>query len=126
MPAATTTALPKNVVALRALVIDLQGQLHARDQFLRERETELRAGQQEAVYLRAWIDKLKLELARLRRMQFGRSSEQVSASIEQLELIVEEFEASAAQVPNVTAPSIPTRKPVRKPLPAVRFSGGYE
>ena len=111
MPAATTTALPKNVTALRALVTDLQGQLNARD-------SELRAGQQEMVYLRSWIDKLKLELARLRRMQFGRSSEQLSTRIEQLELIVEEFEANAAPAPSVAAPSIPMRKPVRKPLPA--------
>ena len=46
-------------------------------------------------------------------MQFGCSSEQFSARIEQLELIVGEFEACAAQ--KTTAA---TRTPARKPLPA--------
>jgi transposase len=70
------------------------------------------------VYLRTWIERLKLELARLRRMQFGRSSEKLSAQIEQLELIVEEFEAGAAQkTPAAESPRTPARKPVRKPLP---------
>src|SRR6266403_154733 len=110
MRAATSKALPNNVAALRTLVIDLQARLQSRDD-------ALHAGQQELVYLRTWIERLKLELARLRRMQFGRSSEQLSERIEQLELIVEEFEASAAQTTPV-APRTPARKPVRKPLPA--------
>lgn len=118
MRAVNTKALPKNVSALRILIVELQGQVRERDQALQVRATELHAGQQELVYLRSWIDKLKLELARLRRMQFGRSSEQLSTRIEQLELIVEEFESTAAQSPMVAAPPTPARKPVRKPLPA--------
>ena len=118
MHAATFKALPNNVAALRALVIDLQARLQNRDDVLQAREAQLQAGQQELVYLRTWIERLKLELARLRRMQFGRSSEQLSARIEQLELIVEEFEASAAQqAPAAGSPPTPARKPVRKPLP---------
>jgi len=118
MHAATPEALPKNVAVLHALVVELRGQLQARDQVVHARETELRAGQQELVYLRSWIDKLTLELARLRRMQFGRSSEQLDARIEQLELMVEELQASAAPAPTVAAPATNWRKPVRKPLPA--------
>jgi transposase len=110
MRAATSRALPNNVAALRSLVIDLQARLQSRDDTLQAREAQLQAGQQELVYLRTWIERLKLELARLRRMQFGRSSEQLSARIEQLELIVEEFEASAAQK-TMTAPRTPARKP---------------
>ncbi len=117
MPAATPRSLPNNVAALRSLVIDLQSRLQSRDDALQAREAQLQAGQQELVYLRTWIERLKLELARLRRMQFGRSSEQLSARIEQLELIVEEFEASAAQK-TMAAPRTAARKPVRKPLPA--------
>jgi hypothetical protein len=117
MHAATPRSLPSNVAALRSLVIDLQSRLQSRDDALQAREAQLQAGQQELVYLRTWIERLKLELARLRRMQFGRSSEQLCAHIEQLELIVEEFEASAAQK-TMAAPRTPTRKPVRKPLPA--------
>jgi transposase len=117
MRAATPGALPNNVAALRALVIDLQARLQSRDDALQAREAQLQTGQQEVVYLRTWIEKLKLELAQLRRMQFGRSSEKLYARIEQLELIVEEFEASAAQK-TTAAPRTPARKPVRKPLPA--------
>lgn len=71
------------------------------------------------MYLRTWIEKLKLELARLRRMQFGRSSEQLCARIEQLELIVDELETNAgAPTPATTSRLPPARKPARKPLPA--------
>ena len=108
--------LPNNVAALRTLVIELQAQLRHRDDALQTRDAQLQAGQQELVYLRTWIDKLKLELARLRRMQFGRSSEQLSERIEQLELLVGELEISAVQ-PRPVAASTPARKPVRNPLP---------
>jgi transposase len=119
MRAVTPSALPDDVDALRALVVDLHARLQSRDDALQARELQLQAGEQELLYLRTWIEKLKLELARLRRMQFGRSSEKLSARIEQLELIVEEFEASAAQqTPTPVAPRGPAIKPVRKPLPA--------
>jgi transposase len=116
MRAATHSALPNDVDALRALVLDLHARLQSRDDALQARNAQLQAGQQELVYLRTWIERLKLELARLRRMQFGRSSEKLCARIEQLELIVEEFEASGAQKATA-APRTPARKPVRKPLP---------
>ncbi len=118
MRATNKSGLPKNVTALRALVVDLQGQLQDRDQALTAREVEQRADKQELVYLRSWIDKLKLELARLRRMQFGRSSEQLSARIEQLELIIGDVQPRAVPVPSTPTPVIALRKPVRKPLPA--------
>lgn len=116
MRAAIRRTLPNNVAGLRTLVIDLQARLQSRDDALQAREAQLQAGQQELVYLRTWIEKLKLELARLRRLQFGRSSEQLSARIEQLELIVDELEISVAQ-PTPVSRSAPTRKPIRKPLP---------
>jgi transposase len=116
MRVTTDSALPDDVDALRALVIDLHTRLQSRDDALQAREAQWQAGQQELVYLRTWIEKLKLELARLRRLQFGRSSEQLGARIEQLELIVDELEISAAQPTPATRPT-PTRKPVRKPLP---------
>jgi transposase len=39
------------------------------------------------------IEKLKIQLARLRRQQFGHSSEKIDRAIEQLELVLEELEA---------------------------------
>lgn len=43
-------------------------------------------------------EKLKLELARLKRMQFGQSSERIEREIEQLELRLEEIETVAADM----------------------------
>lgn len=114
MRAASTKDLPKSATALRALVVELRSQLH-------ERETERVADKQELVYLRSWIDKLKLELARLRRLQFGRSSEQLASRIEQLELVIGDLESQAPTMATLTttpAPVVALRKPVRKPLPA--------
>ena len=71
------------------------------------------------------IEKLKFQIAQLRRRQFGRSSERISRQIEQLELQLEDLEtdaaADAAQAEGETAdPAAPLReraKPTRKPLP---------
>jgi transposase len=65
------------------------------------------------------IEHLKLMLAKLRRMQFGRSSEVLDERIQQLELSIEELEATAAQEsPGTLSPAAPKNKPVRRPLPA--------
>jgi transposase len=69
------------------------------------------------------IEKLKVQLMRLRRMQFGRSSEKLAGEIAQLELALEELEGSAAEspAPLVEEPlqAAPTerRKPARRALP---------
>ena len=68
------------------------------------------------------LEKLKIELLRLKRMRFGRSSEQLDAKIAQLELTLEELEASQTQIASPAAiteeEQRPTRtKPVRKALP---------
>jgi transposase len=66
------------------------------------------------------IDKLKVQLARLRRLHFGRSSEQLAHSIAQLELSLEELEASETMLahPARAKPRSPPRQtPARRPLP---------
>ena len=64
------------------------------------------------------IEQLKLQLAKLRRMQFGRSSEQINAQIAQLELTLEDLEVRSAATPAAVAAALPERvKPVRRPLP---------
>jgi transposase len=67
------------------------------------------------------LEKLKIELLRLKRMRFGRSSEQLDAKIAQLELTLEELEASQTQIAAPT-PIEEERhertKPVRKALPS--------
>lgn len=66
------------------------------------------------------IERLKLLIAKLQRMQFGRHSEKLGRQIEQLQLELEELQtAEAEQAP--VAPSgteAPARRhPVRRPLP---------
>jgi len=68
------------------------------------------------------IEHLKLLLAKLRRMQFGRRSEKVQRQIEQLELRLEDLEAKQAASPAnhespPTADPVLASKPARRPLP---------
>jgi transposase len=66
-------------------------------------------------------------VAKLQRLQFGRKSERLDQQIEQLELRLEDLEASQAErqgpaqdplAPEVAAPGTPPRRPARKPMPA--------
>lgn len=64
------------------------------------------------------IEKLRASLARLKKLQFGHSSEKLKSTIEQLELALEDLEANAAFVSPMSArKETETDKPVRKPLP---------
>ena len=67
-----TAELPTDPAALRAFALACQGELKAA---------------QTAVQLKALeIEKLRFQIAKLRRMQFGRSSERIMRQIGQLEL----------------------------------------
>src|SRR6202789_1031345 len=69
----------------------------------------------------AEIEHLQLLLAKLRRMQFGRSSEKVDRHIAQLELRLGELEQSLAIEAEPAKPSAAEHgvaRPVRRPLPA--------
>jgi transposase len=69
------------------------------------------------------IEHLKLLLAKLRRMQFGRKSEKLEREIEQLELRLDELEATQAekvapsQTPAAAVSAANAAKPARRPLP---------
>jgi len=91
-------------------------------------QSELKVAEFSVQYKTLEIEKLKFQIAKLRRMQFGRSSERISRQIEQLELRLEELEAGEAGEAEVVAksedetadPPPPVRersKPKRKPLP---------
>src|SRR5262249_17149808 len=58
------------------------------------REAELAAAKAGLMAKALEVEKLKLQIARLRRMQFGRSSEKIARTIEQLELRLEGWEAA--------------------------------
>ena len=70
--------LPSDPAALRAFVLAYQGELLAAN-------SELRAAQTAVQLTTLEIEKLKFQIAKLRRMQFGRSSERIARQIEQLE-----------------------------------------
>lgn len=97
--------LPDDIDVLKAMLLASQSRVAHLSAELSSRTAE--------------IEHLKLVLAKLRRMQFGRRSEKLDLQIEQLELKLEDLEAEAAvaeaQVPVEMAPR---RKAERKPLPA--------
>jgi transposase len=103
---AASRALPDldqlDAASLRALILSQHEQLLWRD---------------------AEIEHLKLLLAKLRRMQFGRRSEKLAWQIEQLELRLDELEASRTEQETSPAvqPSVATEtrrtKPARRSLP---------
>jgi transposase len=68
------------------------------------------------------IEQLKLLIAKLRRMQFGRSSEKLDRQIEQLELRLEALQLNDAEkvaaLPEAIKSAEPVVRPVRRPLPA--------
>lgn len=79
----------------------------------------------------AEIEHLKFVIAKLRRMQFGRRSEQMDETVAQLELALEELECVRAEQPSddptepeeaepvtESEPAVPAKsRPKRKPLP---------
>jgi len=104
--------------ALRALIQAQHEQLLSTEDKLTATQEELQSRERE-------IEHLKLLLAKLHRMQFGRKSEKLERQIEQLELRLEELESNRSeQEPNVPTPAPVTAastlaeaKPARRALP---------
>src|ERR1700733_278610 len=95
---------------LKALIFSQHAQLLSKDEQLISRDNE--------------IEHLKLLIAKLRRMQFGRKSEKLDRQIEQLELRLDELQATQAENPpashtpaGVAPVANVAGKPARKPLP---------
>ena len=97
--------LPNDIAALKALLL-------AQD--------EVVEGLREQLNTRAVeIEHLKLQIAKLRRMQFGRKSEKLDHQIEQLELQLEDLQADEAEAAREmpAADQAPRKKSARRPLP---------
>ena len=91
MPAAPDT-LPDDIEALKALLRQRDGEL----QQLRDTVSTL----EQALSVRSLeIEQVKLQLAKLRRMQFGRKSEKLDRQIEQLETRLEDLLAEDGEHP---------------------------
>jgi transposase len=109
---ALRTVLPDldrlDAVGLKALIVAQHDELIATQERLLSRESE--------------IEHLKLLIAKLRRMQFGRKSEKLDRQIEQLELKLEELESAKAcpasdTVARFPSDPVPQTKPSRQSLP---------
>jgi transposase len=107
---------------------DLPDDVDILRRLLRERSAERDLAYEALKIKTLEVEKLKMQLAKLRRMQFGRSSEKLDSQIAQLELAIEELEASEAPVTAPAAvgeaevgatPTAPDakRKPARRALP---------
>jgi len=97
--------LPDDVASLRAMIAAQAAELAEANRRLHTRD--------------ALIEKLKAQLALLRRARYGASSEKVERQIEQLELALEDIEASAGETapPPVAKAEVEKTKPARQPLP---------
>ncbi len=111
--------------ALRALILAQHEQLVSTEGKLLSTESTLTATQEQLQSREREIEHLKLLLAKLHRMQFGRKSEKLERQIEQLELRLEELESNRSEQeppapapPPVTASAITAAaKPTRRALP---------
>src|SRR5216110_2275774 len=113
-----------NHEALKALIIAQHAQILSKDEQLLSKDEQLLRKEAQLASRDEEIERLKLLIAKLRRMQFGRKSEKLDWQIEQLELKLDELEASRAQQlaasPAPMAVSVVNRaaKRARQPLPA--------
>jgi transposase len=117
----TPEPLPADLAEAHAMIIALRAARYAA-------EAEAAIAKQTKRVLDLEIERLKLEIARLRRQRFGTSSER-SARLEQLELALTELQETVAEAdaaselraaeqtpPPVRSTATP-RKPARRPLP---------
>lgn len=87
-----------------ASATDLPDDIEELKRRLIAREAELAAAKAGLIAKTLEAEKLKFELARLKRMTFGASSERIKREIEQLELKLEELESDEAQGEPAAAP----------------------
>lgn len=124
--------LPSDPAELRAFIEAMQARLVASEQALEaeraahdETREQLKAARNSILLTTLQIEKFKVQLARLRRMKFGQSSERLALQTDQLELTLEDLEAEhahaacviAGHVPEDSPGKAPARKPRRAPLP---------
>jgi transposase len=108
----TAADLPDDIAALKAFLLASERRVQERDDQVAGLEAQLNMRAAEIEHLKLWI-------AKLRRMQFGRKSETLDHQIEQLELQLEDLQADEVEgvkaIPETDR--APRNKPVRKPLP---------
>jgi len=107
----TLSSLPDDPAALRAL--------------LAEKQARIEALEADLGHERVTIEKLKFQIANLRRARYGQSSEKMDEEIGQLELVLDDMIESRAEAMARSLAAMPSPaearqeklQPVRKPLP---------
>src|SRR6202451_3939334 len=103
-----------DAAALRDMVVQQQAQLSSRDEELERLHEKISSHAAE-------VERLRLVIARLQRLQFGRKSEKIQRQLDQLELQREDLEARTAEERQQTGKTLPPtaaiRKPARRALP---------
>lgn len=105
--------LPNEIEALKRLILERTAALEAKNAALESAKATLISQTFE-------LEKLRFEIACLKRMKYGRSSEQLDAELSQMQLTLEDLETSLSELPArpTGAPKEPPVKPARRPLPA--------
>lgn len=98
---------------------DLPNDVEALKSLVRERSSALDVAEARLISQKLELEKLRFEIALLKRMKFGRSSEQVEHQLTQMQLTLEDLETSLGQKPEAVRPppKEPPQKPVRQSLP---------
>jgi transposase len=108
--------------ALKSLILKLNDQVFSHQKQLSTQQEEILSQCEQLASRNVEIEHLKLLIAKLRRQQFGRSSEKREYQIEQLELRLEELEARRTKETVAVKDSAPAStaatRPVRRALPA--------
>ena len=125
--AAAADALPEDIDALKAALIAARALASQAAQQRDETAAELAAARAAASEDKARIVHLKLQIAKLQRQLFGTRSERTQRLIDQLELQLEELEASASEdeiaaemaaAKTTAVTGFARKRPSRQPLPA--------
>ena len=95
--------LPEDIEALKALLLAAREELDAKNAELCSHAAE--------------IERLKLLVAKLQRLQFGRRSEKLDREIEQLQLRLEELQVLSQPAPSRKPATEEKTQPVRRALP---------
>lgn len=123
---AAVPSLPDDADALKALLAKALQKADEAEQRAAVVEAELANAHALASATEAMIAHLKLENAKLRRVQYGASAERTERLLAQFELELEDLEADAAEdelaaeiaaAKTTTIAAFERRKPVRKPFP---------
>src|ERR1700683_1156196 len=98
--------LPNDVEALKGIIL--------------ERSTKLEVAEALLISQKLELEKLRFEIDYIKRMKYVRSSEHLDRELVQMQLCIEDLEASLAAKPLEVRPTAkePPGKPARRPLPA--------